>query len=71
MPNLIAAGTNYPVQAILFDKDGTLLDFVYMWGNWSEHMFARFYSELDDQRLACSILGTHPYGELIRMRKAR
>ncbi|MDF2838124.1 MAG: hypothetical protein K0Q63_3764 [Paenibacillus sp.] len=30
----------YEVDAILFDKDGTLLDFIYTWGKWSERLLA-------------------------------
>jgi phosphoglycolate phosphatase len=51
MPQLIAAGIGYPVQAILFDKDGTLLDFIYTWGNWSEHLLARFSQQLEARGL--------------------
>lgn len=36
----------YAVQAILFDKDGTLLDFTYTWGSWGEHLLASFSNEL-------------------------
>lgn len=36
----------YDVQAILFDKDGTLLDFTYTWGSWGEQLLASFSNEL-------------------------
>lgn len=73
MPQLIVAGISYPVQAILFDKDGTLLDFIYTWGNWSEHMLARFSQELELRKLPpldrdiSSLWGTHhaPDGTII------
>jgi phosphoglycolate phosphatase len=51
MPELRIAGTAYPIQAILFDKDGTLLDFIHTWGNWSERLLARFYQRLEEKRL--------------------
>jgi phosphoglycolate phosphatase len=51
MPQLVAAGVSYPIQAILFDKDGTLLDFIYTWGNWSEHLLARFSQQLEARKL--------------------
>ncbi|SFJ40666.1 phosphoglycolate phosphatase [Paenibacillus sp. UNC496MF] len=51
MALLRAAGAEVPVQAILFDKDGTLLDFVYTWGNWSEQLLARFSHELEARKL--------------------
>lgn len=37
----VGAGSSaYEVDAILFDKDGTLLDFIYTWGKWSERLLA-------------------------------
>lgn len=35
-----ASGNVYDIEAILFDKDGTLLDFIYTWGKWSERLLA-------------------------------
>ncbi|MFB9277047.1 HAD family hydrolase [Cohnella cellulosilytica] len=51
MADLIAGGVRYPIRAILFDKDGTLLDFMYTWGRWSERMLARFSSGLREREL--------------------
>lgn len=51
MPLLIAAGTAYRADAILFDKDGTLLDFMYTWGNWSECLLASFSAFLKERGL--------------------
>ncbi|MCJ8011512.1 HAD family hydrolase [Paenibacillus sp. KQZ6P-2] len=34
----------FPVRGLLFDKDGTLLEFVGLWGRWAEAL-ARHYSE--------------------------
>jgi phosphoglycolate phosphatase len=51
MPELRVAGAAYPIQAILFDKDGTLLDFIYTWGNWSERLLAQFSQRLEERRL--------------------
>lgn len=42
---------SYDVQAILFDKDGTLLDFTYTWGSWGEHLLASFSNELANKGL--------------------
>jgi phosphoglycolate phosphatase len=37
----VGAGSSaFEVEAILFDKDGTLLDFIYTWGKWSERLLA-------------------------------
>ncbi len=30
----------------MFDKDGTLMDFIYTWGRWGERLLAHFSSEL-------------------------
>ncbi|MGG6310013.1 HAD family hydrolase [Paenibacillus macerans] len=43
---LAVQGKKFDVQAILFDKDGTLLDFIHTWGTWGELLLARFSSEL-------------------------
>ncbi|BBI35476.1 HAD family hydrolase [Cohnella abietis] len=46
MPELNINKVSYEITGILFDKDGTLLDFVSMWGNWSEYMIKSFRSRL-------------------------
>lgn len=51
MPQLRAAGADVPIQAILFDKDGTLLDFIHTWGNWSEQLLARYSRQLEARKL--------------------
>lgn len=51
MPILHAAGTAYRIDGLLFDKDGTLLDFIYTWGNWSERLLARFSASLQERGL--------------------
>lgn len=51
MPILHAAGASYRIDGILFDKDGTLLDFIHTWGNWSERLFARFSALLAERGL--------------------
>ncbi|CAI6086225.1 HAD family hydrolase [Cohnella sp. JJ-181] len=51
MPILHAAGVPYRIDGILFDKDGTLLDFIYTWGNWSEQLLARFSAALREREL--------------------
>ncbi|MGG4221450.1 HAD family hydrolase [Paenibacillus jamilae] len=35
MSVLIVQGKRYPCRGILFDKDGTLLDFLQLWGPWA------------------------------------
>lgn len=52
MPYITAAGYKQEIQAILLDKDGTLLDFVYTWGRWGEYLLAFFSRELENSRLA-------------------
>jgi phosphoglycolate phosphatase len=41
MPILTVHGKNQEVDAILFDKDGTLLEFMSLWGRWAECMTAQ------------------------------
>lgn len=42
MPELIVGKSSFSIKGILFDKDGTLLDFVSMWGSWSKHLILAF-----------------------------
>ncbi|SDX33758.1 HAD family hydrolase [Paenibacillus sp. CF384] len=51
MNQLTAAGNRYPIDAILFDKDGTLIDFIFTWGRWSEHMLEAFANQLEAKQL--------------------
>ncbi|WP_308531482.1 HAD family hydrolase [uncultured Paenibacillus sp.] len=44
------AGKEFAIEAVLFDKDGTLMDFIYTWGTWGERLLARFSSELAKRR---------------------
>lgn len=46
MLELIINKIRYPVKGILFDKDGTLLDFLQLWGKWSELMHRHYESKL-------------------------
>lgn len=46
MPHLLAAGARFPVEAVLLDKDGTLMDFIFTWGRWSERLLASCSGEL-------------------------
>ncbi|WP_225446454.1 HAD family hydrolase [Paenibacillus rhizovicinus] len=48
---LYADGERFPIEAILFDKDGTLLDFIYTWGKWSERVFTQFAKQLEARNL--------------------
>lgn len=40
---------DYPVSAILFDKDGTLLQFVSLWGSWGECFLDQFARGLEQR----------------------
>ncbi|MFD0674238.1 HAD family hydrolase [Cohnella sp. GCM10027633] len=51
MPILHAAGASYRIDGVLFDKDGTLLDFIHTWGNWSERLLAKFSALLLERGL--------------------
>lgn len=39
-------GSPHPIQAVLFDKDGTLLDFTGMWGFWTDCVLNDFRERL-------------------------
>ncbi|MHA7965387.1 HAD family hydrolase [Paenibacillus sp. CAU 1782] len=49
MPQLVVKGRRYPVDAILFDKDGTLLQFMGTWGVWSRHLVASYTARLEEK----------------------
>lgn len=51
MPQLTVRNQTYSIQAILLDKDGTIMDFIFTWGNWSKHMLARFSVQLEERDL--------------------
>ncbi|MCM3699430.1 HAD family hydrolase [Paenibacillus macerans] len=51
LAQLTVLGREFEIQTILFDKDGTLLDFVYTWGKWGELLLARFSAELKGRQL--------------------
>lgn len=51
MAKLNIGGNVYELDAILLDKDGTLLDFISMWGYWSEQIMTAFDAELTSRGL--------------------
>ncbi|WP_068504904.1 HAD family hydrolase [Paenibacillus kribbensis] len=52
MSELIVQGKRYPCRGILLDKDGTLLDFIQLWGPW-----ARSILDMMEQHLVLSGTG--------------
>ena len=50
---------NFKPQAIIFDKDGTLIDFNAMWGNWTLQLADRLQAsiELDIRQALCECYG--------------
>ncbi|WP_379158847.1 HAD family hydrolase [Paenibacillus sp. sgz5001063] len=64
MPELITPQGNHSISAILFDKDGTLLQFVSLWGSWSQCFLEQFTRQLQQRGLEFpaqhlpSLLGT-------------
>lgn len=64
MSELITLQGSRPVSAILFDKDGTLLEFVSLWGSWSECFLGKFTGHMEQKGFALpeaqlpSLLGT-------------
>jgi len=46
MTTLLANGRAYDIDAILFDKDGTLLDFLSLWGTWADCLYDRLRAGL-------------------------
>lgn len=64
MPKLITPQGDTAVSAILFDKDGTLLQFVSLWGGWSDCFLEQFTRQLEQHGLIFpasslpSLLGT-------------
>jgi len=50
---------NFAAQAIIFDKDGTLIDFDFMWGTWTLQLAERLQTitGLDAREALCSSYG--------------
>src|SRR5688572_1413807 len=50
---------NFQPQAIIFDKDGTLIDFDVMWGSWTLQLADRLQAsiELDIRQALCECYG--------------
>lgn len=46
MATLLAGGRAYDIDGILFDKDGTLLDFLSLWGTWADCLYDRLRAGL-------------------------
>lgn len=46
MTTLLVNGRACDVDAILFDKDGTLIDFLSLWGAWMNALYSRLRDEL-------------------------
>lgn len=67
MPELIINNRSYAITGILLDKDGTLLDFVSMWGSWSEHMLKGFKSKLAAQGLELQLPEPSLWGTVHRL----
>lgn len=69
MTQLIVGDHRVDVRGILFDKDGTLLQFISLWGNWAEIVMKRFREELQAEGADLPespgyLLGVHIDGEL-------
>ena len=50
---------NFDAQAVVFDKDGTLIDFDFMWGTWTLELAERLQSaiNLDAREALCCAYG--------------
>ncbi len=53
---------------VIFDKDGTLIDFVAMWGAWAEACIARFCAAVSDELATplYAVMGMHPVTKQIQ-----
>ncbi|CAI6078787.1 Phosphoglycolate phosphatase [Paenibacillus sp. JJ-100] len=49
MAMLQVQGKKIPCKAILFDKDGTLLDFLQLWGPWAESMLVQMEAWMQER----------------------
>jgi phosphoglycolate phosphatase len=53
---------HFDAQAIIFDKDGTLIDFDFMWGSWTLQLAERLQmiTNLDAREALCFVYGYDP-----------
>lgn len=47
MPALVINGVSVPCRGVLFDKDGTLLHFMALWGSWAEYVLRYMEERLE------------------------
>ncbi|SEC61174.1 HAD family hydrolase [Paenibacillus sp. GP183] len=58
MTNLIIDQQTYEIEAILFDKDGTLLEFLELWGRFAERMTMQVIDQISS--MGGELLGLDP-----------
>jgi phosphoglycolate phosphatase len=58
MTNLIIDQQTYEIEAILFDKDGTLLEFLELWGRFAELMTMQVIDQISS--MGCEMFGLDP-----------
>jgi phosphoglycolate phosphatase len=51
MIELKVKGQSYPIRGLLFDKDGTLMNFVAFWGKWCETLLHHFQDQLSRRKV--------------------
>ncbi|SCX92061.1 phosphoglycolate phosphatase [Paenibacillus polysaccharolyticus] len=62
MALLQVQGEKIPCRAILFDKDGTLLDFLQLWGPWAESMLVQMQAWMRERDASFTVELKHVLG---------
>lgn len=62
MALLQVRGEKIPCRAILFDKDGTLLDFLQLWGPWAESMLVQMQAWMRERDASFTVELGHVLG---------
>lgn len=64
MSMLQVHGVQIPCKGILFDKDGTLLDFLQLWGPWAETLLNQLQSRMNELGTSFTVEREHVLGTI-------
>jgi phosphoglycolate phosphatase len=64
MPQISANGRYYPIDLIVFDKDGTLIDFYHLWATKAKTAVAALLAQLDQDWTSAADLASRLYHSL-------
>lgn len=64
MTMLQVNGVQIPCKGILFDKDGTLLEFLQLWGPWAETLLSQLQARMNELGASFTVEREHVLGTI-------